>query len=420
MPLQLMYGVTLTVEAAFSAATGTYALWDNAAWDTGTWGPDVAWTDISQWVRGVSTNRRFGRDVGAWESGTATIVLDNRDGRFSADNMAGPYVTAGVTQLRPWRPVRVTAAYAGVSYPVYRGYTIDMPEQWPGQGVDATVTLSCVDELAKLANFDGLQQAAQGDGELSGARIHRVLSNAGHTGARNIDPGRVSMQPTDLSQNAVTELKLVADSEGGALHIGADGTVVFADQYDLLENPRSNTTQATFGDGAGTESLTYADAAMAYNANLVKTIVAWSRAGGTAQVASDNTARALYGDLRDTSNTNLVCETDSQVLGLAQFQLARVKDPERRIASMTVLPRNNPSALFPQVLGRKVRDRVHVNRYPAGGYTISRDVFISGVAHTITMDNWVTGWEFASATPYNAFLTSLWDVGAWDTAVFFY
>jgi hypothetical protein len=68
MPLSWFDGsVTITVEAALSAATGTYGAWDASLWDTATWGPDVVWTDISSRLRSIHTERKFSRDMQVWE-----------------------------------------------------------------------------------------------------------------------------------------------------------------------------------------------------------------------------------------------------------------------------------------------------------------------------------------------------------------
>jgi hypothetical protein len=441
--------LTLTLEVGLSGSTGTYGIWDVALFDTATWGPDVVWTDISAYVRhrgGVETRRRFARDVAAWDAGTMSVVLDNRDGRFSPANMSGPYVvgdaegllddngdpilddngdpildesSGGITEIRPWRPVRLRATHNAVTYDVFRGYVLAWVEGYvdgPGGG-DAICTIRCVDELARLSLFDGLEQTEQGAGEVSGLRVHRILDNAGHSGERNVDIGRVTMQATTLAQNAVADLKLVADSEGGALFIDADGTVVFEHQYALLENTRSNTVQATFGDDAG--ELDYHDIQVAYDGDLLTNIASFARVGGTAQTSADNTSRALYGDSR-FARSDLVCESDAQVLGLAEFYVQRYKDPEFRVTQISVKPRKDPDGLWPQVLGRQVRDLVRVSRRPAGGHTITRDCFIAGISHRFTGDDWSTTFDLWSATPYTEFTTSLWDTATFDSAVFFY
>lgn len=414
-------GVVITVEAALSAATGTYGAWNSGLWNTATWGPDVLWVDISAYVRSISTRRRFSRGVQVWEAGTATIVLDNRSGRFSPDNLSGPYVTTGVTQVRPWRPIRVKATYAATTYYLYTGYALDWIESWTvnrnGKG-DATVTVPCTDEWGRLSAVDGFEQTPVGAGETSGVRVHRLLDSAGHTGVRSIDAGRTTVQATTLAANVASELRLVTDSEGGGLFIDGDGAVVFEDQYALMERLRSNTVQATFGDG-GTSELRYANAETAYSGDLVRNIAAFTRVGGTAQVASDLTSRALYGDRRET-RTDLISDTDAQVLSLATWNVERFKAPEKRITSILISPRRSPSTLYPQILGRRVRDLVRVVRRPPGGHTITRDCHIAGISHTLTPENWRTSLDLWSATVYQTYSTSRWNVGEWDTAAWFF
>jgi hypothetical protein len=418
MPLDWLDGVTLTAEAAFSAATGSYGIWDVGLWNTATWGPDVVLTDVSAYLRSFITGRRFSRDLQAWEAGTSTWVLSNRDGRFSPSNMAGPYVVAGVSGIRPWQPVRLRATYAGITYPLYQGYTKGWQESWAGGHADATSTMSCADELARLAGFDGLGQNPVGGSETTGQRIQRILDNAGHAGVRNIDVGRNTCQATTLAANAVTEIKLTADSDGGAFWVEADGTVTFDSGLALIENTRSNTVQATFSD-TGVGGLLYADATVEFTGDLTVNIAAFARVGSTAQVAVDDTSRALYGDRRLT-RTDLVCEADSQALGLAQLWVARYKDPERRITQLVVKPRGDPARLFPQVLGRQVRDLIRVIVHPIGGYAIQRDCFIAGISHVVTGDDWVTTFDLWSATPYTAFTTSRFNTGLWDSATWFF
>jgi hypothetical protein len=413
--------VTLTAEAALSAATGTYATWNGGLWNTAVWGPDTVWTDLSQRLKvPLTTYRRFGREVQEWEAGEASLRFDNNDGALSPDNLSGPFVSGGVTQIRPLRPIRFSATYAGVTYPVYAGYVLDWVEditRGPADIARAVVVTPAADEKSRLASFDGLEQPPAGAGEPSGQRIHRILDSAGHQGLRRIDTGRVTMQATTLAQPAFTEAQLTADSEGGALYVDDDGAWVYADQYALLEHTRSNTVQAIFGDGAGELPIT--DAQFGYAGDLTKNIAAFARVGGTSQVVSDLTSRALYGDRRAT-RTDLIAESDAQVAALARFWVERYKDPERRVTQITIKPRRDPTRLFPKALGLKVRDLIRVNRRAPGGYTISRDCHIAGISHEITRDEWITTFDLWSATPYLRYSTSRWDVGRWDSASWFF
>jgi hypothetical protein len=409
--LDLYDGVSMVIEAAFAAGSG-FAVWDTGTWGTAIWGPDEVWTDITSWVRhqeGVQIGRAFSRELEGWNAGSCSFALDNSDGRFSPSNLSGPYVDGGLTQVRPWTPIRIRAAYGGVEYPLFRGYALSWTESWV-RGADLAITkVECVDELAALARFDGYEQPAVGAGERFGPRLHRILNNAGHQGNRAIDVGEFTFQATTLAANTVTELKLVADSEGGALWVDADGTIVGVGQGGLL----GKTPVVTFGDGPG--ELRYRDVISAYDGDLVANVVAFARTGGTVNIAADSDSRALLrGDKRYT-RTDLVCETDGQVQGLADLYLHRHKNPEERFVALIVTPRSDPTTLWPQVLGRKPLDLITVKRTPPGGDLISRDCFIAGVRHRFDANSWTTTFPLVSATAYSPLGT--WDAATWDTTL---
>jgi hypothetical protein len=375
------------------------------------------WTDVSAYaMRNPPTRirRGFSRDLQSWTAGTCSFTLDNTDGRFSPTNMSGPYVSAGLTEIRPWRPVYIYATYDSETYPLFRGYALTWDEGWM-KGVDAaTVTVECTDELGSLARYDGFEQSPAGAGDTSGERVHRVLDNAGHTGSRNVDVGQFTMQATTLAQNAVSDLKLTADSEAGFLWIDADGTVVFGDQLALFNSPRSSTSQASYSDdGSG---LAYYDLDVSYDGDHTANVVSFARAGGTEQTVSDTDSRALYRDKR-YSRTDLICESDAQALALAQLHLELYGHPELRFDSMKVKPAYEPTVLYPEVLGRKILDRLTVARTPPGGDPISRAVFVSGVEHSIG-DEWFTGFWFSSAEAFasagETWDSAVWNVSAWS------
>jgi hypothetical protein len=422
VPITWFDGVTLTVEAGLTAATGTtYGVFDVAKFDTATFGPDNTWTEITQYgLRGVSTSRRFSREVAAWDTGTATFTLDNRKRYFSPSNLSAtsPFVTGGISQIRPGRGMRLTVTYAGVTYYLYTGYSTRWKEFFLGGMSDAYVQVPCEDELAQIAAFDGSALTPAGAGETSGRRIHRILDNAKNTATRAIDLGSVTMQATTLAANAATEVKLVADSEGGAFFVDADGTLVFERQFALIENARSNTIQATFSDG-GDSNLPCAEIVTDFAVDQVRNYASFARVGGTEQVADNASSRTLYKDRRET-RTDLVAETDAQALSLATFFIQRFGQPEQRVEQIVIKPRANPTRLFPQVLGRRVRDLIRVVINPLGGGTITQDCHIAGIHHDISQDDWTTTFDLADASPYLRYATSRFDVAKFDTATFFF
>ncbi len=51
--------------------------------------------------------------------------------------------------------------------------------------------------------------------------------------------------------------------------------------------------------------------------------------------------------------------------------------------------------------------------------TLTKNVFVDGIAHVGTPDDWTTTFYFQSATPYDAYSLSLFDTALFDTALFF-
>lgn len=407
---------TITVEAGLSTGTSGFAIWDTSVWDTGVWGPDIVWTDISTYVLNITTNLGRQREGDRYIGGL-TLSLNNTDGRFTPANLSGPYVSAGVSQIRPLVPFRVKGTWAGVTYPLAYGLADDFVDTFPEYGCWAVTTVPCPDAWSILAAFDGLEQNEVGAGETSGRRIQRILANAGWALPASVALGTATMQATTLAQNASGEALLTTDSEGGAIWCDPDGTLVFEDRLALIENTRSNTSRVTFGT-----TLPIKEAATSIGADRLVATVSLARAGGTAQTVSDATALAFYGRNRRYSRFDLICETDAQVYGLASLELATRKDPEYRVVAVTCQGGLSPAVMWPWLLGLRIRDRVTVTfTVRVSGITITRACFVEGISHVINRDlTWETTFSFSSATVYAAFTTSQWDIGTWDSSTWFF
>lgn len=116
-------------------------------------GPYVAsptWVDVSSYVREITTRRGRSDPFQDFGSGSATIILDNRDRRFDPLNAAGPYYG----QLTPRKQIRVRAVTTSsplVTQDVFRGYVSGWPVTMTEAGFDSTVTVECFDALGLLA-----------------------------------------------------------------------------------------------------------------------------------------------------------------------------------------------------------------------------------------------------------------------------
>lgn len=109
----------------------------------------MVWTDITPWVRKVDTQRGKQHERDVVQAGTATFLLDNRDGRFSPWNTSSPYSP----NVLPMRPIRITATWAGVTYAVWFGYVEGWPQKWK-DAVNNEVEVRAVDGFKLLAMKD--------------------------------------------------------------------------------------------------------------------------------------------------------------------------------------------------------------------------------------------------------------------------
>ena len=112
-------------------------------------GPYVAsptWTDVSSYVRSMTTDRSRPDDWGNF-TGSATVELDNRTRLFD------PFYTSGTYygKLLPRRQIKIEATYASTTYPVFRGFIDGWPASWTDAGLDSTVTIQCYDALSLLS-----------------------------------------------------------------------------------------------------------------------------------------------------------------------------------------------------------------------------------------------------------------------------
>ena len=114
-------------------------------------GPYVAsptWTDVTSYVRQINIQRGRTDELSDFESGNATVVLDNRSRIFD------PFYTAGTYygKLLPRRQIKIEAYKPTDPYPVFRGFVEGWPVTITDAGFDATVTVQCFDALGLLAD----------------------------------------------------------------------------------------------------------------------------------------------------------------------------------------------------------------------------------------------------------------------------
>ena len=381
----------------------------------------VTWTDISAYVTGFTITRPSTRLQGPlwnYQAATIAVTLDNTDGRFDPDNLAGPYVTGGVTQLAAMVPVRARAVFSSVTYPLFSGFADAWtPATVTYEGGYAEITLTATDAFKALAAIQiPALPAAVGAGADTGTRVKDILNRAGWYASadRNvIGTGNSVLQGTALGDYALNLLNIAVDSEAGQLYVSGAGAVTFRNRRAQLSDARSRTVQAVFGDlpgtshAAGTELACAAIARATDDTAIANDIQATITGSTNMQEAQDTASETKYLFPRTYTRTDLILSFDSDALYWAQWVLFIGKTGEDRFDSVQVDPQADPNNLWPQVLGRETGDRIQVWHRPASvAAPISKDCFITGPTHTWDSVNsaWLTTWTLTDATRYSGYL----------------
>jgi hypothetical protein len=390
--------------------------------DTGTLGDGTTWSAIPPaLILGFTITRPSTRLQGPlwnYQASTVSILCDNSDGSLDPDNLAGPYILAGVTLLAPMVPLRVRAVNSGTTWNLYSGFADGwLPATVTYEGGYAELTVTGTDAFKVLAGITLAAVAVEGAGADTGARVRDILSRAGwYTSAERllISTGNSVLQGTTLGADALSLMQVATDSEIGQLYVNGSGAVVFRARHDLLTDTRSNTVQAVFGDlpgtvqPAGTE-LAYAAIGRADDDITIANDIQATITGSTnMQEARDTASIAKYLFPRSYPRTDLILQSDPDALAWAQWVLYVSRGAEDRIETLQVDPAADPANLWPQVLGREIGDRIQVWHRPASvAAPITKDCFISGITHVwdSVTSAWLTTWTLMDASKYGSFLT---------------
>ncbi len=354
----------------------------------------TTWTDVSSYYLGGSTQRGRQAELDSMDAGKTGARLRNTDRRFDPTNTAGPYYGT----LKPMRRLRIKHTIDAVTYTTALGFV----ERWPRRRTGPTwaeVNLSVIDGFEQLARASAYQYTAAWPSETPGARINRVLDQVlWPVALRNIDTGTATIPASDGLEifNALDHIKAVADADLGYFFISADGLATFHDRYHRLRVAASTTSQATFGE-ADSAYLPYDDLVPDFSEDHVLNDVTSTRDGGAAQQVEDG-ASIVQNFRRSSTRTPLVT-TDADALAQSALIVRSHKDPVDRIEQIVIRP--TTSALWAQVLGREIGDRITVREAPVGGGAVnSGDYFIENVQHDFPRSQeWLTTWQL---TPVSA------------------
>lgn len=411
--------VTLTVELGISSTSdggAVVGVWDTARWDrplTGTWsGLEPEWTAVDLCaLLAFSMRRGRARAYDRFPASSATVTIADPEGTLSWDSD----VDADSLDVRPGRELRATAFHvaSGVDYPVWRGWLEAIEDGFSPAG-PPPARFTAQDALAQLAHINLPESSPVGAGELSGARVHRLLDLAEWPEEwRDVDTGAVTMQATNLARTIADDLGVTADSEGGALFVDREGRVAFRDRDWLRTSPEATTIQATIGGPA--EDVCGAEYELIRTAGDVVNDVQVARSGGTMQRVENAASISAY-RRRTWSRGDYVMETDADALALANRILTMRSGGQVRMTKLTIRGSNDQAtwAFMLAVDYGWLLEVVYTSPLDPGvGWT--RRVHVQSVEHRVTPDEWITVLEVDDPLASSA---DTWDgADGWDLAL---
>jgi hypothetical protein len=315
--------------------------------------------DITDRLMSASTTRGKSQALDRIDAGTIDIVLDNSDREFDPLNPNSFYFG----QLIPGREVRVSCN----GYPVIYGYVDDLDIAYQPNN-RSVVSIQSSDALSNLTinNLPAVSPAA----ELSGARVTRILNLpevAWPLDKRSIDTGNSELSNVAISEGTqtVAYLQLVGTSEAGEVFVSKDGKFVFK-----ARNSAPGLIDIIFTDEASVPGFTvipFADLSVVYGSEQLynRIVLANNKAVPDEVTAEDETSQLLYGP-RSYSVTGLLNNSATDLQFLADFLLARFKEPQYRFQSLSVILDVISEAQQNEVLDLEIGDVVQVKFTPSG------------------------------------------------------
>lgn len=397
------YGIPFTLDDDVKGLLGTGILADNAALviDYSTRTTDIA----------IRRGRNLLQDT--YEAGQATVKILDPNGDFNPQNTASPIYG----YLQPARKIRISAAYNGVSYYLFSGYTADYRYSYPEGQQTGYVTITSFDAF-KIFNTAGITTVTGAvAGEKTGTRIGRILDQISWpNNMRDIDTGLTTCQVDPAtSRSALAAIKVAEQTEYGAFYVGPDGNAIFQDRA-FTASSAGNTPTVFNQNGSG---IPYENVRFAFDDKLVYNQANITRTGGTVQTSSNAVSIDKY-FLHSYTVGNLLMETDTDALSLAQAYVASRKDTDIRIDAITLnLTTPNYNSGILAGLSLDYFDPVTITNVTPQGSSITKTLQIQGVTHDITPNTWIT--NFTTMEPIiDGFILDSTLYGILDTSVLSY
>jgi len=331
--------------------------------------------DLTPDVRSISIKR--GRNImrDQYEAGTATVRVLDPLSYFNPQNTASPYYGF----LTPLRKLRISATTGGVGYFLFSGYTIDYKYYYPQGQETAYVDIVCTDAFRLMQQAAITTVASSTAGQDTGTRIGKILDQVSWpANMRTIDTGDTTcVADPATSRTSLDALKNAEFSEQGAFYINTAGTAVFKSRTNVIK--AYGNTPIEFNQTGG---IPYTNLVFAFDDKLIINSSGLTRVGGTQQVAENATSIAKYFS-HQLNETNLVAQTDADVLNIAKIYVATRAETTIRIDAMTV-DLLDPAVPTATMLNLDYFSNLKITNIQPDGSTIVKTLQTQGLGWEIT------------------------------------
>ncbi len=346
----------------------------------------VNWNDVTAFIQTISINRGKSRELDRYNSGTASITLNNNQRTFDPTNTASPYYG----NITPKKSVRISAN--GIVQ--YLGEIDDWNFEFEPNGNNVAIAVM-TDRFRDLANQ--VISARTNSVELTGARINTILSLPEVNwplADRAIDAGQQTLGADNIAEgtNALTYLQAVEQSEPGSLFVGKSGNLTFKDRTVA---PTTN-IPVLADDGSG---IKYTEMRVVYGTEILYNEVVLENqvTGGTA-IANSTTSQSLYGILNLTRDNQLQ-NNQQDTQDIADYFANKYGNPEYRFESVGIFLNELTATDQNKLLNLELNDVVQIVFTPGNpptGSSISEYAEVIGIEHRVDTPGHTLTLKFAT------------------------
>jgi hypothetical protein len=331
--------------------------------------------DITDRLISASTQRGKSVALDRIDAGNSTINLDNSDRLFDPLFESGFYFG----NLIPGKEVKISCN----GFPVIHTFIDDLDIAYEPGG-RSVVSIQGVDGLSDLT-INNLPEVSP-DVELSGARVTRILNLPEvnwPADDRIIAEGSSFLSDAEISSgtSAIAYLQLIATSEAGEVFVSKDNKFVFKSR-----NTPPTIPDLIFTDEASIPGFTvipFAELGVVFGSEELYNRIVLSNDQEVPEqaIAEDVESQATYGP-RSYTVTGLLNQDSDEIQFLADFLLARFKEPQYRFSSLSVVMDILSESQQDEVLDLEIGDIVQV-RFTPGNIppAIEQYVRIIGISH---------------------------------------